>query len=325
MSAKANHFKLGLFILGAIAIVVATVLALGAGALFEKKVVMETYFDTSVQGLAVGSAIKYRGVPLGEVSEITFTYTQYEQNEPMSTRKPYVMVKGTVQPELIGMLSDVNQQDLRTNIERGLRVRIAVTGITGTNYLELDFTDPEQNPPLPIDWVPKNVYVPSAPGTVAQITSAVEELARRLQKLDVEALLNNVNQVAVTANSKLEAFPIDRVSGNVETLVTEVRETNRRFQAFLANPNLKAIPRDAAVAAAQVRKLAESEQVQKSIARLSQTIERLDRLVAGHEDEIAETVENFHKMSANLRELSENLEQYPGEILRGEPPRRERR
>ena len=47
-------------------------------------------------------------------------------------------------------------------IEKGLRIRIAPQGITGTNYLEIDYVDPKANPELPISWEPDHVYIPSA-------------------------------------------------------------------------------------------------------------------------------------------------------------------
>ena len=70
MSAKANYFKIGVFILSAAALAVVGVIVLGAGALFEKKIIMETYFDESVQGLGIGAPVKYRGVTVGSVEHI---------------------------------------------------------------------------------------------------------------------------------------------------------------------------------------------------------------------------------------------------------------
>src|SRR5262245_31687039 len=48
MSAKANYFKLGLFILGAFLLGIVALLVLGAARFFEKKVVIETYLDQTV-------------------------------------------------------------------------------------------------------------------------------------------------------------------------------------------------------------------------------------------------------------------------------------
>ncbi len=39
----------------------------GGGRFFQDEIILETYFDSSVQGLDIGSPFKYRGVTIGEV------------------------------------------------------------------------------------------------------------------------------------------------------------------------------------------------------------------------------------------------------------------
>ena len=90
MSARANFFKIGLFVIGATAALVVLLVLLGAGKLFQTKIVMETYFNESVQGLELGSKVKYRGVIVGEVKSIGFTYTRYQLDKPMADRLRYV-------------------------------------------------------------------------------------------------------------------------------------------------------------------------------------------------------------------------------------------
>src|SRR5215470_5323811 len=113
---------------------------LGAGKLFQSKVVMETYFDESVQGLDVGSKVKYRGVVVGEVKSIGFTYTRYQLDLPMSQRLRYVMVEATILPRLIGgrgASDSLRLETVKEEVGKGLRVRLAPQGITGTGYLEI--------------------------------------------------------------------------------------------------------------------------------------------------------------------------------------------
>lgn len=158
MSQRANYFRLGLFIIAAVAVFIGLVLALSAGQLFRNTVVLETYFNESVQGLDSGSAVKYRGVQLGRVTNITFTFGRYEQDLPRSQRRPYVLVESEVDPALIGFAAESDPERLQQAIERGLRVRIAPVGITGTAYLEIDLVE-NAPPPLPIDWTPRNLYI----------------------------------------------------------------------------------------------------------------------------------------------------------------------
>ena len=54
MSQKANYFKLGLFVIGAIVALIAVLLIIGTGRFFERRITIETYFKESVQGLDIG-------------------------------------------------------------------------------------------------------------------------------------------------------------------------------------------------------------------------------------------------------------------------------
>ena len=93
MSAQANFFKLGLFVIGATIVLILLLLILGSGRWFQSKVTIETYLNESAQGLEVGSKVKYRGVVVGEVTKIGFTYTKYQLDKPMADRLRYVMIE----------------------------------------------------------------------------------------------------------------------------------------------------------------------------------------------------------------------------------------
>ena len=70
MSAPTNHFKLGLFVLGALGASMGAAVAFGASAAKHQTVTYHTFFNESVQGLDVGTPVKYRGVPIGVVAGI---------------------------------------------------------------------------------------------------------------------------------------------------------------------------------------------------------------------------------------------------------------
>jgi len=132
LSQKANYFKLGLFVIGAIVAGVAVLLIIGSGRWLKPHVVMETYFNESVQGLDIGSKMKYRGVVIGEVTRISFTYTKYELDRPMSQRKRYVLVEAQLEPRLVGgrVANDIaSPASVKIEVERGLRVHLAPQGI----------------------------------------------------------------------------------------------------------------------------------------------------------------------------------------------------
>lgn len=343
MPAKANYFKLGLFILAAIAIALAMVLAFGASRIFQSTVALETYIDDSVQGLDIGSKVRYRGVLLGEVKRLGFTAERYELDKPLGQRKPYVLVEAVLNLSRLGPLGDADVDLMKQYIDQGLRIRVAPQGITGINYLELDFVDPQLNPPLPIDWKPTNPYIPSARAKLVQFTNQVETVLRALEDMDFKKLAQNFDTLIVTATRKFDALPVEKVGAEATSLLAELRETNRKLAALvgseetkaavaemraaaarlrqvLANPALDTLPDDVASAANRVRAVADSERLHRAIANLDTLLARLDQSLAGSEHDIAATLSNLRQTTENLREVTEAARRYPAGTLFGEPP-----
>src|SRR6202140_3939172 len=242
MSAQANFFKLGLFVVGATVVLILLLLILGSGRWFQSKVSIETYLNESAQGLEVGSKVKYRGVVVGEVTKIGFTYTKYQLDKPMAERLRYVMIEALLLPRLIGgrASGDITRPETaRMEIDRGLRVRLAPQGITGTNYLEIDYTDPKSNPELPISWEPDSLYIPSTQSTVTQFVAAASDIMARLQRLDLEATLSNLNKLLVTTNDRIEAVDTAKLSQNTSRVLS-------KLETKLAQLPMEKIGKDAA-------------------------------------------------------------------------------
>jgi paraquat-inducible protein B len=347
MSQRANYFKLGLFVIGAIAAGIIVLLIIGTGRFLQKRVTVETYFNESVQGLDIGSKMKYRGVEVGQVTRISFTYVKYEQDRPMGDRKRYVMVEAQMQPRLVGgkAANDIaSPESTALEVEKGLRVKLAPQGITGTSYLEIDYVDPANNPPLPIDWTPDSIYIPSAPSTVGQIVNSASEILERIHNLDIETVLNNLNKLLTTTNdrvasldtkslqqrtertlakieSTLNDIAAKKLSDEAVALLAELRKSNAELQATLTNPTFKKLPESADAAIQKVRELVADPKLASSIAHMERTLSRLDRIFGGGESDLSTTIENLRQISDNLRDLTEDAKRNPSNVIFGAPPR----
>jgi len=346
MSLKANYFKLGLFVIGAIVAGAILLVVIGSGRWFQPKLTIETYFNESVQGLDIGSKLKYRGVVIGEVTKIGFTYNRYQLDRPMAQRARYVLVEAQIQPKLLGGRAGAGdlteQKSVDLEIEKGLRIRLAPQGITGTSYLEIDYVDPVP-PILPIDWTPDNIYIPSAPSTVTTFVNSAIEILDRMHKLDIEKTLANLNTLLVTTNARIDAIDTKtisqrtaRVLAKVEAtlddlatkklsdeavaLLVELRGTNDELKKTLVNPALQKLPDDAAAAIARIRAIVDDPNLPKTIAHLSRTLGRIDRILGGGEADLAVTIENLRQITDNLRDLTEDAKRYPANLFLGEPP-----
>lgn len=346
MSQKANYFKLGLFVIGAMVAGVLVLIIIGTGRFFERRVIIETYFKESVQGLDVGSKLKLRGVVIGEVTKISFTYVYYQLDLPITQRERYVLVEAQLQTRLVGgraAAGDMtNPESAAMEVEKGLRLRLAPQGITGTSYLEMDYIEPPP-PVLTIDWEPRSVYIPSAPSTVTAIVNAAQDIMERLHRVDFEATIANINRLLVTTNDRvaaidtkslteraertlgkldatLDGLQAKKVSDEATALLSELRQSNAELKKTLANPALQKIPEDAQAAMARVKELVSDPKLAKTVASLERIMGRFDRLFGSTDTDLATSIENLRQITDNLRDLTEDTKRYPANVIFGSPP-----
>jgi len=347
MSPQINYFKIGLFVVVASIIGVVSIIVLGAGSFFHKKVLIETYFVESVQGLEQGAPLKFRGVLVGKTTEITLVGKAYP------TDHQYVLIRATLFPDTFRVTcSPPSGSDLKNEVEKGLRIRLSFQGLTGAAHLEMDYMDPNLNPPLKIEWTPKYCYIPSASSTIRRISDAVDKIIKNFEGLDFKNIAENFNTSLKDLSMALSQTNLDKVSGQAETLLSELRETNRRVAKLLKDPKIESLLPDAAVTMAAARRFAEdthqpvsqllntfndvsagmaelemklnalSGDTTESVVRLKGILRRLDDLIAERQPDIETALENIRLISENLKEITDNAKKYPSQFLFGEPPPR---
>ncbi len=308
MSAKANYFKIGIFVISATIIAIIAIVALGVGTFFQKKLILETYMEGSVQGLDVGSPFKFRGVKLGNVEEITFVNQEYKfdpDSKDYLTYGQHVLVKIAIEPE-----RDITEEEQRLFMERmiakGLRVRLAAQGITGVAYLEADYVDPERYPLPEIKWDPKTYYVPSVPSTISELKVSVDKILNRLEQIKIEEITDDVETTLEEATKTLEDMNMKKISKQAESLLVELRETNKKVGLLLSD-------------ASKAMDLTLDE-LPDIIAQTKRTLRRFNNFVSSEEQNIGVSTENVRIITGNLRDLSENARRYPSSLLFGDPP-----
>ena len=88
-----------------------------------------------------------------------------QRRRPISLRSRYSRASWHQRP-VSGAVGEERRTELVRRVEDGLRVRLTSQGVTGVVFLEADYYDPKDYPPLPIAWTPKALYVPSGRSTV---------------------------------------------------------------------------------------------------------------------------------------------------------------
>jgi phospholipid/cholesterol/gamma-HCH transport system substrate-binding protein/paraquat-inducible protein B len=336
MSPKANYFKIGVFILSALVIAIIAIVVLSKGQWFKQAWYWETYFDESVQGLAVGSPVKYRGVQIGTVEAIEFVRDVYGpelSKEDLLRYGRYVLVRG-IGTGVSRLTTEEEELERGSMVTAGLRVRLAPQGITGLVYLEADYLDPKENPILEVPWKPQTAYVPSAPSTMIVLVAALQNIARDLEKADIHRLTGDLDSLVLEVSNVVKEANIPVLSSQAGHVLAEFQGIAQQVRRIVESREVKTIISDAARTVEGTKDLvAELSQIAKQIkiasdkfpdasTRLERSLRRIDTLLANKSQDIEETIENVRVVSENLRELTDHAKRYPAQVFLGEPPPR---
>jgi ABC-type transporter Mla subunit MlaD len=313
MSAKANNFKLGLFTLVGIGLLVTGILVFGTWSAIEKKTLFETYVPGDVSGLSVGSAVQFRGVRVGKVTRIAFSWNQYQATEP-----GWVVVVFEMNDDVFaGPPGKGWDEQLHAAIEQGLRARLESQGVTGTCIVSLEYMDPVENPPVKPPWTPAHIYIPSAPGLLGDLLVSLQSVLHRVEHLNVKAL----NQLAETdlkslgrVLDKVERMDLEKLGTNAVALLEEARQSNTKLQGFIDDT-------DGTVKKMQLEKL--TRDADALVEQLQNTVIKLEPGLTGVDFEsLNQTLAAARQAVRDMDDVLDELKQYPSGFIFGQPPPR---
>jgi ABC-type transporter Mla subunit MlaD len=305
MSQKPSYFRIGLFIVVALAILAGGLIVLGAGQMFRPRIYVETYVDGTVQGVDVGSPVKFRGVPIGRVSSINFTFNEYGAPSQVD-RFNYVRILMEVDREMFpGMFSENLTPVIEKNVAQGMRARIEPQGITGINYIEINYVnDPSQFPPLAVDWKPHYYYIPSAPGQLTNMLDSVNNIMHQIEQLNISGMSKSISQLLENLNKAVTGADISKISADLQSLLGEFRDALKAANVGQLSDDARAV----------------LEGLEKSNTQLQVVLKNLEPATRISGPQIRSLVENLATASANFVQFSAEVKRRPSLLLWGTPP-----
>src|ERR1035437_5068267 len=311
MSARTNHFKLGLFVLRAVALLIAGLLAFGAKNYFSPKTKFETAFPGQVSGLSVGSRVEFRGVPVGKVTRITFAWVLYPQS-----KSRLIIVQFDVDDEMVLLPPDMSMKvALQQMTDKGLRAMVKGQEITGTSLLAMEMLNPNSYPPMTLDYKPRELYVPSAPAQFTRMLEAIERSLDHIQRLDIvgigQGITNALGSVAQLSD-KLGKLDLQAISTNANSVLAEVKNAAIKLQdavgqvqETIKNMKLDTVSQNADGLVAGLR---------ESNTKLQTVLDRAGAVL------LQQTVAELQRALESLNDVLTELKRYPSGFLFGKPP-----
>lgn len=225
---ETNNFKIGLFISVGIGIFIVLLFLVGLRDYFENKFSIYTYTSESVQGLEIGSPVKYQGVGIGKVERISII------------KKNRIQIEMSIQPNLIMrnlhfdsvsykfLANNQNNQEiykrLANNVAQGLRCKVDYTGITGMKYVELYYAD---NSILNDNITSKaDGYIPSSRSSLAGTVGSMQAVMRKIEAIDFIGIEKDLRGALVAIKDLSKNKDLLNSLKSFNTAMIEVKKTS---------------------------------------------------------------------------------------------------
>jgi paraquat-inducible protein B len=328
MSKQANKTVIGIFVVGAIALVVVAVLILGSGKFFKQTLKAVCYFEGSVGGLNIGAPVVFRGVKIGSVTDVILRFE--------TTKLSFVIpVYIEIEPDkfaVVGVRPSQLGQNLKTLIDRGLRASLEMQSIvTGQMQVGLDF-----QPDKPAKFA--EFRIDTTTPEIPTIPTPMQELAKKIQKLPIDEIFEKLSST-LSKIDKLVGSPeiveairsVNLALGDVRKLVQNVDNRVGPLASSIEGTvnDYGKLARDASnkIDTLSLGLSDTIKEIQKAVSSIEKTLEQAQLTLAQarqtlSEDstlsyEIAETLDELQKGARSIRLLADDLKRRPESAIWG--------
>lgn len=314
MSGKSNPTIIGIFVVVGLVLGVGTVLLVTASKLFSKTSEYILYFDASLAGLDPGTAVKFRGVPIGSVKEVLIHYNQ----EPADRSLPVLI---EINEDLLRIKSDgsfdpTDERKCGEYIKRGLRGKLeGQSFLTGLLYVNLEFllgTAEKYHQLRPL-----HREIPTAPIELQLFQVDFAEMSQRLNAV-LGKLDSSLSELQVRElNARL-----DKLLDSLNSLVDSPDVTNALASANLTLEEMRELSRTVRCKVDQLALSADRtlDDSRKTLGAVRGGVEDLRDIFAPQGElrrDLAASLEDLSDAARSIAELADFLQRHPNAILTG--------
>jgi paraquat-inducible protein B len=328
MSKQANKTVIGIFVVGAIALVVVAIVVLGSGKFFKQTLKAVCYFEGSVGGLNIGAPVVFRGVKIGSVTDVILRFE--------TTKLSFVIpVYIEIEPDkftIVGARPRQLGQNLKALIDRGLRASLEMQSlVTGQMQVGLDL---KPDKPAKFAEFRTDTTTPEIP----TIPTPMQELAKKIEKLPIDEIFEKLSSTLSAINKVVDSPELVEAIRSVNLAVADVRK-------LVQNVDNRVGPLASSIEGAvnDYGKLARNadskidtlslglgdtiKEIQKAVSSIEKTLGEAQLTLAQakqtlSEDstlqyEIAETLQELQKGARSIRLLADDLKRRPESAIWG--------
>jgi len=166
---------------------------------YVKKAQWLLHFDSSVRGLNVGAPVEFKGIKMGEVTDINLQFDW----ENLAFRIPVVIETEPERLEMVGEKTLERSKAMEILVKKGLRAQLKKGSLlTGQLYVDLDIH--RDAPPGKIVYAGRYPELPTLPTPMEEITRSITQIVDKLDKLPLEQIGNDLRDTMAHLNKSTE-------------------------------------------------------------------------------------------------------------------------
>ncbi len=229
MSQKASPTLIGIFTLVGLLLAAAGLLLFGASKFFEKSSNILLYFDSSANGLLVGSEVRFGGVRIGRVASIKVLIDRKLNRKIIPvvvqlSQKDLAAVGSTSAPA-IDLASEAG---VKQAVSEGLRARMKQQSLlTGQLYIEFDIVPGLESFTYQPDSKPLYPTVPTIGTQMDELIAGIADGLKKFNSLDIASVMNELRDVLTSAKTQITALNMKHISANLVDITEDVRTLTR--------------------------------------------------------------------------------------------------
>jgi len=300
VSRRSNATVVGAFVVGALVLLVGALVALGSGRFFVKAHTFVCYFN-DVNGLSVGSPVKFKGVEIGAVSRILLRLDQ-----PANDFHIPVLIKLDADKlRNAGAEVSFEPDQVKQRIEQGLRAQLAAQSlVTGLLFVQLDYF-----PDTVAHFVGGGEHfqeIPTLPTPLEEAQATIKQFVVRLNQLNLAELVDRASG-AFDAVQRLVSAP------ETKTAVASLNQALLSFNKLTVAVTGKVDPLSQSVKGATDKTQTAAAEVEEATKTLRTLIEPGSPV----EVKLNQALDDVSAAARSVRILADALERDPSSIVRG--------
>ena len=269
---------------------------------YRDRLLIVTYFKSSVKGLAPGSPVQMFGLQIGNVTDVKL------QLDPKAGAVQ-VRVAMEVQPERVFSEDEINHDSVgdvtQALVDNGLRAETDTGNLlTGSSIISFAFVP--NAPPEKVGHEGSAIVLPSKSGGISGIMDSLSTVADKIAAMPLQQIGDNLNSLLAHTDSTVNGAQLKQAIAALTDTLRSAQRLATHADKGLA-PLMQRLPQIA-------------DQLQQTVSRANATLASYGGDSDFHHS-LQQTLDQLNETARSIRLLSDFISRHPSSLLlgRGKP------